>query len=88
MASELGSTSIAVLCHKIIVLRQCSCCNHCGDLLSLSAALQAGADVLQKGGTSLDAVEAAIRLMEDDPLFNAGRGAVFTAEGKNEWMLL
>ena len=50
----------------------------------LSAALQAGANVLQKGGASLDAVEAAIRLMEDDPLFNAGRGAVFTAEGKNE----
>ena len=50
----------------------------------LEQALQAGADVLSKGGTSLDAVEAAIRLMEDDPLFNAGRGAVFTAEGKNE----
>lgn len=50
----------------------------------IQAALQAGADVLNKGGSSLDAVEAAIRLMEDDPLFNAGRGAVFTAEGKNE----
>ncbi len=51
---------------------------------SIQAALQAGADVLNKGGSSLDAVETAIRLMEDDPLFNAGRGAVFTAEGKNE----
>lgn len=50
----------------------------------LKAALDAGAAVLQKGGSSLDAVEAAIRIMEDDPLFNAGRGAVFTAEGKNE----
>jgi L-asparaginase / beta-aspartyl-peptidase len=51
---------------------------------SLSAALKAGADVLDKGGSSVDAVETAIRLMEDDPLFNAGKGAVFTAAGKNE----
>src|SRR5215212_6886754 len=43
-----------------------------------------GADVLKKGGSALDALEAAIRIMEDDPLFNAGRGAVFTAEGRNE----
>jgi beta-aspartyl-peptidase (threonine type) len=51
---------------------------------ALKTALEAGAAVLEKGGSSLDAIEAAIRLMEDDPLFNAGRGAVFTAEGKNE----
>lgn len=44
----------------------------------------AGADVLKKGGSALDAIEAAIHLLEDDPLFNAGRGAVFTAEGRNE----
>ena len=43
-----------------------------------------GADVLKKGGSALDAIEAAIRILEDDPLFNAGRGAVFTAEGRNE----
>jgi beta-aspartyl-peptidase (threonine type) len=43
-----------------------------------------GADVLKKGGSALDAIEAAIKVLEDDPLFNAGRGAVFTAEGKNE----
>lgn len=43
-----------------------------------------GADVLRKGGSALDAIEAAIHLLEDDPLFNAGRGAVFTAEGRNE----
>jgi beta-aspartyl-peptidase (threonine type) len=43
-----------------------------------------GADVLKKGGSALDAIEAAINILEDDPLFNAGRGAVFTAEGKNE----
>jgi beta-aspartyl-peptidase (threonine type) len=51
---------------------------------ALNAALQAGANVLNRGGASLDAVETVIALMEDDPLFNAGRGAVFTADGKNE----
>jgi beta-aspartyl-peptidase (threonine type) len=51
---------------------------------SLRQALKAGSDVLDRGGSSLDAVEAAIQVMEDDPLFNAGRGAVFTSEGKNE----
>ena len=51
---------------------------------SLKQATEAAAQVLEKGGTSIDAVEAAIRILEDDPLFNAGRGAVFTAEGKNE----
>ncbi|WP_158750670.1 isoaspartyl peptidase/L-asparaginase family protein [Acidobacterium sp. S8] len=50
----------------------------------LQTALQKAADTLDKGGSALDAVEAAIRYMEDDPLFNAGRGAVFTAAGKNE----
>lgn len=51
---------------------------------SMAEALKAGADVLDRGGSSLDAIEASIRILEDDPLFNAGRGAVFTAEGKNE----
>jgi len=51
---------------------------------SLAVALEAGRKVLAGGGASLDAVEAAIRVLEDDPLFNAGRGAVFTAEGRNE----
>src|SRR5688572_17378162 len=50
----------------------------------LNAALTAGYAILEKGGTSLDAVEAAVRVMEDSPLFNAGKGAVFTNEGKNE----
>jgi beta-aspartyl-peptidase (threonine type) len=40
--------------------------------------------VLERGGSSLDAVEAAIRILEDNPLFNAGKGAVFTHEGTNE----
>ncbi len=50
----------------------------------LSAALQAGYAVLEAGGTSLDAVTGAIMLLEDNPLFNAGRGAVFTLDGRNE----
>jgi beta-aspartyl-peptidase (threonine type) len=51
---------------------------------SLGAALEAGAKILRDGGSSLDAVEATIRLLEDDPLFNAGKGAVFDAEGRNQ----
>lgn len=50
----------------------------------LDAALDAGARILKAGGSSLDAVEAAVRVLEDNPLFNAGKGAVFTAEGRNE----
>lgn len=51
---------------------------------ALHRALEAGSAVLGRGGSALDAIEAAIELMEDDPLFNAGRGAVFTAAGRNE----
>lgn len=47
-------------------------------------ALRAGWAVLQSHGSSLDAVDAAVRQLEDFPLFNAGRGSVFTHEGKNE----
>jgi beta-aspartyl-peptidase (threonine type) len=50
----------------------------------LTEALQAGYRVLSGGGSGLDAVEAAIRIMEDSPLFNAGKGAVFTSAGTNE----
>ena len=50
----------------------------------LEAALKAGWDILQQGGSSLDATEAAVRTFEDNPLFNAGRGAVFTSAGTNE----
>ena len=47
-------------------------------------ALQAGYDILESGGSSLDAVSAAIVILEDSPLFNAGKGAVFTSEGTHE----
>jgi beta-aspartyl-peptidase (threonine type) len=51
---------------------------------ALKAALAAGEKVLRGGGTSLDAVEATLHVLEDDALFNAGKGAVFTADGRNE----
>lgn len=54
---------------------------YCGGL---KAALDAGWAILQKGGRSLDAVESAVASLEDFPLFNAGRGSVFTHEGKQE----
>ena len=50
----------------------------------LLAALAAGDEVLKRGGAALDAITASIQVLEDSPLFNAGRGAVFNAEGKNE----
>ena len=50
----------------------------------LKQALEAGYAVLKQGGKSLDAVQAAIHVMEDSPLFNAGKGAVFDHDGKNE----
>lgn len=52
--------------------------------LKMEEALQAGSDILASGGTSLDAVEATIHVLEDSPLFNAGKGAVFNALGQNE----
>lgn len=50
----------------------------------LTEALETGEAVLKAGGTSIDAVTKTIMVMEDSPLFNAGKGAVFTAEGINE----
>ncbi|HJQ68976.1 MAG TPA: isoaspartyl peptidase/L-asparaginase [Blastocatellia bacterium] len=51
---------------------------------ALTEALQTGHAVLKRGGSSLDAIEATIKVLEDSPLFNAGKGAVFTSEGTNE----
>jgi beta-aspartyl-peptidase (threonine type) len=51
---------------------------------TLRRALDAGYGVLEDGGSSLDAVVAAILVLEDSPFFNAGRGAVFTHDGRNE----
>ncbi len=51
---------------------------------ALERAARAGHDVLTKGGASLDAVQAAVLVLEDSPLFNAGKGAVFNHDGVNE----
>jgi beta-aspartyl-peptidase (threonine type) len=50
----------------------------------LAQAIDAGFAILESGGTSLDAVTRAVALLEDNPLFNAGKGAVFTLDGRNE----
>jgi L-asparaginase / beta-aspartyl-peptidase len=50
----------------------------------LQRSLDAGRAILQKGGSSVDAVAAAVQVLEDDPFFNAGRGAVFTSAGTHE----
>jgi beta-aspartyl-peptidase (threonine type) len=50
----------------------------------LKNAIEAGETILKNGGSSLEAVEKAIRSLEDNPLFNAGKGAVFSNSGKNE----
>lgn len=51
---------------------------------ALKNALQAGYNLLKEGKSSIDAVQAAVNVMENSPLFNAGKGAVFTHDGKNE----
>lgn len=50
----------------------------------LEVSILAGSSILENGGSALDAVEAAVKVLEDNVLFNAGRGAVFTGDGKNE----
>ncbi|MEW5844961.1 MAG: isoaspartyl peptidase/L-asparaginase [Bacteroidota bacterium] len=50
----------------------------------MNKALSIGVEILKSGGTSFDAVEQVVRYLEDCPLFNAGKGAVFTHEGRNE----
>ena len=56
----------------------------CQYRAGLERALAAGYDILKCGGSSLDATEAAVRALEDDPNFNAGKGSVFTSAGTNE----
>jgi L-asparaginase / beta-aspartyl-peptidase len=50
----------------------------------LNEALEVGEQILREGGSALDAVEHVVRNLEDNPLFNAGKGSVFTSEGKHE----
>lgn len=51
---------------------------------ALTDATNAGYEVLERGGRAVDAVQAAIQLLEENPLFNAGKGAVYTYEGRHE----
>jgi beta-aspartyl-peptidase (threonine type) len=51
---------------------------------ALEVALEVGFAIIKNGGTSIDAVESSVRILEDSPLFNAGKGSVFTAEGTHE----
>ncbi len=51
---------------------------------ALAEALNTGVEILKSGGTALEAVEKTVNIMENNPLFNAGKGAVFTHEGRNE----
>jgi L-asparaginase / beta-aspartyl-peptidase len=57
---------------------------HVEERAALALALDAGGSILADGGSSLDAVEVAVRVLEDSPLFNAGRGAVFNSAGEHE----
>lgn len=57
---------------------------HTAHRAALAAALRSGRELLAGGGSALDAVIAAVTLLEDSPLFNAGHGSVFTAEGTHE----
>ncbi|MGB3345253.1 MAG: isoaspartyl peptidase/L-asparaginase [Aequorivita sp.] len=51
---------------------------------ALEDALEGGYEILEKGGSALDAVEIAVKRLEDSPLFNAGKGSVFTNDGTHE----
>ena len=51
---------------------------------ALILARDAGYAILENGGTAIDAIETSVKLLEDSPLFNAGKGSVFTAEGTHE----
>ena len=61
-----------------------SASHEAGARAGLEAALDAGEAVLRRGGSALDAVQAAAKVLEEDPSFNAGRGSVLTAEGRCE----
>lgn len=68
----------------IIERAQMSAATEAAYRAGMTAATEAGAKVLAAGGSSIDAVEATLKVLEDDPLFNAGRGAVFSVTGRNE----
>ncbi|HEY0044260.1 MAG TPA: isoaspartyl peptidase/L-asparaginase [Allosphingosinicella sp.] len=87
MTQAAGNTPWKLVIHGgsgIIEREQLSPEQDASTRAALHAALEAGSQVLESGGAALDAVEAAARVLEDDPHFNAGRGSVFTYQGTNE----
>jgi beta-aspartyl-peptidase (threonine type) len=82
-----GAPALAIAIHGgagVIDRAQMAPVREASYLAGLSAALDAGYTILERGGSSLDAVAEAVRLLEDDPQFNAGRGAVLTHDGEAE----
>ena len=87
VGSEQESTMISIAIHGgagVISRSQLGDDDGAAYREALAAALDAGYDVLAQGGSSLDAVTTAVRLLEDNPLFNAGKGAVLAHDGSAE----
>lgn len=86
MASETGTEEWALAVHggASATLRHHSDDEHAARHEAIGEALAAGAQILISGGASVDAVEAAVRVLEDAPGFNAGRGATLAREGYAE----
>jgi beta-aspartyl-peptidase (threonine type) len=86
-AQGAAPTPIAIVIHGgagVIDPSKMTAAREASYRAGLAAALDAGYEVLARGGSSLDAVTAAVRTMEDDPQFNAGRGAVLNRDGDAE----
>jgi beta-aspartyl-peptidase (threonine type) len=87
LAPAWGAPPLVLLIHGgagVIEPARMTPAKEAGYRAGLAAALDAGYSVLEQGGTSLDAVSAAVRTLEDDPQFNAGRGAVLNHAGDAE----
>lgn len=86
-ASEAGDAPIAIVVHGgagTIKREELGEEREQATHAALREALRSGHAVLKRGGSSIDAVTAAVRVLEDSPLFNAGKGAVFNCAGRNE----
>lgn len=85
-AQTIADTKYVILIHAGVgtISKQMPDSTKTSYLNSLSDALKLGQNILANGGTSLDAVEQVVRFLEDDPKFNAGRGAVYTSEATHE----
>lgn len=81
---ETASIKYAFVIHGGTLSEQVPAADEKEIRAAMKEALLAGKRILESGGKSMDAVETAIKILEDSPWFNAGRGAVFTSEGTNE----